>query len=336
MKFKDAAYEVLKEIDHALHYRQITEIALEKKFLDTLGETPVQSMGAALYTDTLKPDSCFVRGEGKGTFQLKKNQASEIQKKVAEINNKVQKDLLKKLRQIPPEKFEELIRLLLEEMDFEETLRTQYSNDKGVDVRGVLRMNAITKTNLAVQAKRWGSNVGSQTIRDLRGSLNIADGEQGLIITTSDFTASAKEEATVVGRTPISLINGKQLVQLLFDYKVGVKMEEYYVPTIDEDYWTEVLGILDTQENIANEINTLAFPLSIFARHKNQEFHAKLLNLDGRIELESKQYETPTTAAKTIVTDWKQVNGWDFWKYEDQISGRAEKIGKLRKSKNKD
>ena len=46
--------------------------------------------------------------------------------------------------------------------------------------------------------------------------------------------------------------------------------------------------------------------------------------------LQDKEYQTPTTAAKTIVTDWKEVNGWDFWRYLNPNSGNWEKIGKLR------
>jgi len=334
MKFKDAAYEILKAYENALHYNHITELALEKGILDTAGETPAQSMGAALYTDTLKPDSLFKRGDDKGTFLLKRGKTIDIQQKVEDINKKVREDLLKYLKRIPPEKFEELIRLLLEEMGFDETIRTSYSNDKGVDVRGVLQTNAISKTNVAIQVKRWKNNVESKIVRDLRGSLNLADGEQGLIITTSDFTSGAKEEAQVPGRTPISLINGNQLVDLLIDYKVGIKLEEYIVPIIDNDYWTEVLGInLIPVVQQQNPIS-LNFPLSIFARHKNKEYQALLMDLGGRIIFDNQEFDTPTTAAKKIVTDWKEVNGWDFWKYQDPMKGKKVKIGTLRKSEN--
>ena len=51
-------------------------------------------------------------------------------------------------------------------------------------------------------------------VRDLRGSLKVADSEQGLVITPSDFTAEAKAEAQSAGKTPITLINGEDLVNL--------------------------------------------------------------------------------------------------------------------------
>ena len=243
MQFKDAAYQILKNAGKALHYNQITELALKKGILDTAGETPAQSMGAALYTDTLKTNSRFKRGDQKGTFLLKEDNKTDIQSIVNEINDKVRKGLINRLKKISPREFENLIRLLLEEMGFEEADTTPYSNDKGVDVRGILNTNAISNIRVAIQAKRWTSNVGAPVVRDLRGSLNIADGEQGILITPSDFTPAAREESSIPGRAPISLINGNKLVDLLIEYNVGVKLEEYIVPIIDEDFWTEVLDM---------------------------------------------------------------------------------------------
>ena len=69
-------------------------------------------------------------------------------------------------------------------------------------------------------------------VRDLRGSLKVADAEQGLIITPSDFTLSAKTEAQAEGKTPITLLSGKELVDLLITYQVGVKQEQVTVPSI--------------------------------------------------------------------------------------------------------
>ena len=243
MQFKDAAYEILKIAGEALHYNQITEMVLERGFIVTMGKTPSRTMGAALYTDTLKPDSRFKRGEKKGTFQVNDVHLSEIQQKVEDIKTKVGRDLLRLLHQITPDKFEELILSLLVEMGFEETERTAFANDQGVDVRGVLRTNTISSIRVAIQAKRWTSNVGAPVVRNLRGSLNSADGEQGIIITPSDFTSGAITESQITGRVPISLINGKKLIGLLIEYRVGVALENYVVPSIDKDYWIEFLDL---------------------------------------------------------------------------------------------
>lgn len=243
MQFKDAAYQILKEAGKPLHYIEITDQAIKKGILDTAGLTPHATMGALLYTDTLKENSRFRRGDEKGTFALQIVGPKGIKQQIDSIQRQVRLDLRKHLLKMHPQKFEELIRSLLEEMGFDEAETTSYRNDKGVDVRGVLRTNPLSTTKVAIQAKRWIKNVGSETVRDLRGSLRVADAEQGLIITPSDFTPEARNESQAEGKTPIALINGLQLVDLLIQYQVGVKLEQYTVPSIDEEYWTEVLGV---------------------------------------------------------------------------------------------
>ena len=257
-----------------------------------------------------------------------------IHQQIENLQTKVRGDLRKYLLKIPPQKFEDLIRSLLEEMGFNEAETTSYSNDKGVDVRGVLRTNPLSTVKVAIQAKRWKNNVGSRVVRDLRGSLKFADAEQGLIITPSDFTPDAKSESQAEGKTPITLINGSELVDLLIQYQVGIKQEPVIVPSIDTEYWTEVVGISpeEPKEKTQGEKQSkkLRFPLPIQAKHHGEIYKGELLDLGGSVRYDGQEYPTPTTAAKMIVTDWKQVNGWDFWRYLKSESGKWEKIGKLR------
>ncbi|MBT4309429.1 MAG: restriction endonuclease, partial [Anaerolineae bacterium] len=63
MRFKDAAYEILKQKGKPLHYNEITDLALAANFLETVGQTPHATMAALLYTDTLKTDPRFRRGD---------------------------------------------------------------------------------------------------------------------------------------------------------------------------------------------------------------------------------------------------------------------------------
>src|SRR5215212_6315896 len=169
MQFKDAAYEVLKEAGKPLHYNEITDLALKKDILETAGQTPHATMGALLYTDTLKENSRFRRGDEKGTFVLQGTTPKGIKQQIESIQQQVRQDLRKHLLKMDPQRFEELIRSLLEEMGFDEAETTAYRNDKGVDVRGILRTNPLSTTKVAIQAKRWTGNVGSSVVRDLRG-----------------------------------------------------------------------------------------------------------------------------------------------------------------------
>jgi restriction system protein len=57
---------------------------------------------------------------------------------------------------------------------------------------------------MAVQVKRWQHNVQAPTVQQLRGALGVH--EQGLIVTTSDFSAGARAEAAKPDRTPVALM----------------------------------------------------------------------------------------------------------------------------------
>ncbi len=87
---------------------------------------------------------------------------------------------------------------------------------------------------------------------------------------------------------------------------------------------------LDKLSGEKEEKANISYPIYIRAQHKGQTFNAELINSNGVIRLDGKEYQTPTTAAKVIVTDWKEVNGWDFWRYLNPSSGNWEKISKLR------
>lgn len=332
MKFKNAAYEILKSAGESLHYNEITDRAIEAGILTTTGQTPHASMGALLYTDTLKEDSRFRRGDRKGFFALRTEPPTDIQRQINAINSQVKKTLRSRLQQMEPRKFENLVKALLDEMGLEETSVTSYSGDSGIDVRGNLNAENLSEINVAVQAKRWKSNVGPKIVRELRGSLQVH--EHGIVITPSDFTASAQTEADEPGKTHISLINGNQLVELLIEHQVGVAKEEHIVPVLDEEYWSEILGedFIESDENIGKNEKTsvVKFPIPIQAEHKGQIFKAELLDIEGNVKYAGQVYYSPSGAAKAVALKWKAVNGWDFWRFYDPQSNQWMKISSLR------
>jgi restriction system protein len=284
----------------------------------------------------LKPTSRFHRGDKKGTFALRTAPPSDIQQQINAIDIKVRKTLVNRLLKMEPRKFENLVQILLDEMGLEQTSTTTYSGDGGIDVRGVLNAENLSKINVAVQAKRWKGNVGPKVVRELRGSLKVH--EHGIVITPSDFTTSAKVESDEAGKTRISLINGDELVELLIHHQVGVKREEYTIPVLDEEYWTEILGEVVEESDVLSSKDSektrkkpsIKFPLPIQAKHKGQVCQAELLDIGGKVRYQGDIYETPSAAAKAVATDWKAVNGWDFWKYVSQDTGKILKIGTLK------
>ncbi len=239
--FLDAAQQVLKQAGEPLHYAEITRRALAAGLVDTRGQTPEATMGSRLYVDTKRPDSRF-RRDRRGVFALAEPQPRDIAQRIKVLNKGVRAELRKRLLQMPPDRFEALVGELLIALGFDESTVevTRYSGDAGVDVRGVLRASGITKINAAVQAKRWKRNVQARAVRDLRGSLTVH--QQGIIITTSNYSKGAQQEAQEPGKTPISLVNGDQLLDLLIKHSIGVTQEQHFLLSLDEEWWGELVG----------------------------------------------------------------------------------------------
>ena len=89
-----------------------------------------------------------------------------------------------------------------------------------------------------IQAKRWQANVGRPDIQGFVGSLEGKRVQKGVFITTSDFTADAKNYAETIQKR-VALINGRTLARLMFDSGLGVTtVATYEVKKIDTDYFT--------------------------------------------------------------------------------------------------
>ncbi len=137
-----------------------------------------------------------------------------------------------------PAQFEELIGQLLAEMGFESIEVTKYFDDGGIDVKGTLLISDVIRIKMAVQAKRWKNNIQSPTVREVCGGLGVH--EQGLIITTSDFSKGALKEANQPNKTPVGLMNGEKLVSLLMEYNIGVRRMSHDLFELEEQVITAI------------------------------------------------------------------------------------------------
>ena len=229
--FTDSAEKVLEKFGNKrpMHYRAITEKALELGWLVSEGKTPEASMYAQILTEIKRFNR---RGEqprfvqhGKGYVGLSKWMGRGLAFEIEQHNKKVRQALHKRLFETEWDAFEELIARLLAEMGFEEIEVTSRSKDGGIDVRGTLGVGDVIRTRIAIQVKKWKRNVQAPVVQQVRGSLGTH--EQGLIITTSDFSAGARKEAARPNATPVGLMSGEQLVLLLIENGIGVSRRSY-------------------------------------------------------------------------------------------------------------
>jgi len=236
--FTDSAEKVLEKFGNKrpMHYRAITNKALEMGWLLTEGKTPEASMYAQVLTEIKRYNR---RGEqprfvqhGKGFVGLSKWMGRGLAFEIEQHNKKVRQALHKRLLGMEWDLFEELIARLLAEMGFEEIEVTSRSKDGGIDVRGTLVVGDVIRTRMAIQVKKWKRNVQAPIVQQVRGSLGTH--EQGLIITTSDFSAGARKESARPDAIPVALMNGEQLVVLLVENGIGVERRSHDLIELDE------------------------------------------------------------------------------------------------------
>lgn len=231
MSFTDAAEQVLEQFGHKqpMHYRAITKKVLELRLVHTEGQTPEATLYAQILTEINRKTK---RGEtprfvryGKGMMGLARWQAQGLAYQIEQHNAEVREKLRADLLAMKPAEFEALVSRLLTEIGFDNVELTPLSGDGGIDVRGTLVVGDVIRTRMAVQVKRWKQNVQAPVVQQVRGSLGTH--EQGLIITTSDFSAGARDEAERPNAIPVALMDGKQLVSLLVEYNLGVRRTRY-------------------------------------------------------------------------------------------------------------
>ena len=244
--FTDCAQKVLEEFGgkKPMHYKEITEKELEKGWLVTGRKTPEATMYAQVITEIKRQQK---RGErprfvqhGRGYVGLSQWMGRGLAFQIEQHNHQVRKALRKGLLAMKPGEFEELISQLLAEMGFEMVEVTKLSGDGGIDVRGTLVVGNVVRIKMAVQVKKWKlkNNIQAPVVQQARGSLGAH--EQGLIITTSDFSTGAVNEAAQADKTPIALMNGEQLVLLLMEHGIGVHRSTPDLFEIDEEFANRV------------------------------------------------------------------------------------------------
>lgn len=134
--------------------------------------------------------------------------------------------------------FERLCQRILRESGFTKVEVTGKSGDEGIDGTGVLRVNLLS-FHVRFQCKRWKGSVGSSVVRDFRGAM-VGRADKGLIMTTGNFTADARREATRDGAPAIDLIDGDALCDLLRDLGIGVQVKMVPEVSVDETVFAAI------------------------------------------------------------------------------------------------
>ncbi len=188
--------------------------------------------------------SSVPRGEGK-QVQKEASESVPFEERldtiIKEYRENLKRELLDILRKIDSYKFEKILLELLRKMGYGEPYTTSRTRDEGID--GVVMADKFGFDEVYIQAKRWGSRVGVDTINEFIGALTRKGASNGVLITTSDFSEDAKKAVEQVRSRglKIVLIDGERLSELMIEYNVGVYIKyTHEIKAIDENFFEEV------------------------------------------------------------------------------------------------
>ena len=158
-----------------------------------------------------------------------------------EINAALADDLLAKLRESDPAFFEDIIVRLLIKMGYGYDATAGrvigQAGDDGVD--GVINLDRLGVDQVYVQAKRYAQQnvIGGGALRDFYGALGMKDVTKDIFVTTSSFSASARQTAEKLG-AQIVLVDGVQLAALMIALEVGCRIKQsYHIAELDESFF---------------------------------------------------------------------------------------------------
>lgn len=163
-----------------------------------------------------------------------------VEQAVAANRAAVEGEVLKSALTLSPTGFEDLVIRLLERMGYGKAgsiRRTSASGDAGVD--GIISQDPLGLDRVYVQAKRYSEDrtIDRPKIHEFAGALLGKQGDRGVYITTSRFSAGAREEAERINAR-IELIDGARLAELLVEYGVGVQAQDTItLYRLDEDFF---------------------------------------------------------------------------------------------------
>jgi restriction system protein len=145
-----------------------------------------------------------------------------------DAHEELQRDcLLAELRALTPSEFERLTGNVLAASGLDGVVVTPPSRDGGIDGHGSVLIG-IVRLRLAFQCKLYTGRVDRTEIDTFRGAIQ-GRFDQGVFVTTSEFTEGARQASHQPGAVRVELIDGNELVRRIFDHDIGVERETFRI-----------------------------------------------------------------------------------------------------------
>ena len=147
---------------------------------------------------------------------------------LAEPDARLRQQLHRHLLSLSLPAFAALVQAVLERSGYERVMQVGRLSPRGRLLHGGCDLKAYTRTDLetvttAVQIKQYREPVGRRFLDELRGAMLRLRAEQGLLITTSTFSAAVRSIAEDSEVAPVRLVDGAELIDYLVQYRIGLQ-----------------------------------------------------------------------------------------------------------------
>ena len=167
----------------------------------------------------------------------------QIEKGVRQIQRELHVEVLDRVKQLPPEGFEQLVLRLLVGMGYGGSMADVQGVARGADggVDGVVNQDQLGLDRIYIQAKRWEGSVGRPVIQGFVGALAGVGASKGVIMTTSTFAQPAQDYVRTLTDRRIVLVDGQRMSELMLKHGIGVSTKQTFViQRMDEDFFLEM------------------------------------------------------------------------------------------------
>jgi restriction system protein len=167
----------------------------------------------------------------------------QIEKGVKQIQRELQVEVLDRVKQLPPEGFEQLVLRLLVGMGYGGSMADVQGVARGADggVDGVVNQDHLGLDRIYIQAKRWEGSIGRPVIQNFAGALDLVGAKKGVIMTTASFSQAAHECVMTIKDKRIILVDGQRMSELMLKHGIGVSTKQtFMIQRMDEDFFLEM------------------------------------------------------------------------------------------------
>jgi restriction system protein len=232
-------------------YARITELGKQmlaeqpegvtlKRLRQTDGLKDWKRRSQAKAEDRQREAALEVEGENDGDGD-ESTPLEKIENSINQIESAIATQLLERIRAEEPVFLERTVLELLHAMGYgnskDDLTHTGGSGDGGVD--GLIKQDRLGLEQIYIQAKRYGEGtIGRPQIQNFVGALSGKGANRGVFITTSRFTAEARDYVKHLLDKRIVLIDGEEFARLMIANGVGViSTKSFKLVEIDENFF---------------------------------------------------------------------------------------------------